>query len=127
ISGVRQLAAAVRGKIVSPRDLVEESLRRIDAANGQRNAVVRLRAEAALEEADALDDQRRNGPLAGVPLLVKDLTHVAGLPTTYGSPLYADANPAAADASIVARLRAAGAIVVGKTNTPAFGWTAFTD
>ena len=127
ISGVRQLAAAVREKIVSPRDLVEESLRRIDAANGQLNAVVRLRAEAALEEADALDDKRRNGPLAGVPLLVKDLTDVAGLPTTYGSPLYADASPAAADASIVARLRAAGAIVVGKTNTPAFGWTAFTD
>ena len=62
-----------------------------------------------------------------MPLLVKDLTDVAGLPTTYGSPLYADATPAAADASIVARLRAAGAIVVGKTNTPAFGWTAFTD
>lgn len=127
ISGVRQLAAAVRDKVVSPRDLVEESLRRIDAANGDLNAVVRLRAEAALEEADSLDDTRRNGPLAGVPLLVKDLTDVAGLPTTYGSRLYADASPAATDASIVARLRAAGAIVVGKTNTPAFGWTAFTD
>jgi Asp-tRNA(Asn)/Glu-tRNA(Gln) amidotransferase A subunit family amidase len=126
-TGGKQLAAAVRAKEISAREVVEESLRRIDAANDGLNAVVRVRAEQALEEADSLDAGRAEGPLAGLPLLVKDLTDVDGMPTTYGSPLYADAAPAATDATIVARLRAAGAIVVGKTNTPAFGWTAFTD
>ena len=86
-----------------------------------------MRADEARAEADALDESRRTGPLAGLPLLVKDLQDVAGLPTTFGTPLFSDGAPAAADATIVARLRAAGAIVVGKTNTPAFGWTAFTD
>jgi Asp-tRNA(Asn)/Glu-tRNA(Gln) amidotransferase A subunit family amidase len=122
-----ELAAAVADKKVSARELVEESLRRIERADDDLNAVVLLRAEAALDEADALDEERRHGALAGVPLLVKDLTDVAGLPTTFGTPLHADAPPAQADATIIGRLRAAGAIVVGKTNTPAFGWTAFTD
>ncbi|WP_102145498.1 amidase [Mycobacterium hubeiense] len=125
--GAGQLAKAVRDKQISPHELVEESLRRIDAANSTLNAVVRMRAEEALAEADSLDESRRTGPLAGLPLLVKDLSDVAGMPTTYGSSPYADAAPATADATAVARLRAAGAIVVGKTNTPAFGWTAFTD
>ncbi len=124
---LNELAAAVRDKKVSARELVEESLRRIGAGNGSLNAVVRLRADEARAEADALDDARRAGPLAGLPLLVKDLQDVAGLPTTFGTPLFSDGAPAAVDATIVARLRAAGAIVVGKTNTPAFGWTAFTD
>jgi Asp-tRNA(Asn)/Glu-tRNA(Gln) amidotransferase A subunit family amidase len=119
------LAEAVRVGKVSPRELVEEALRRIDAANGDLNAVVRVREEA-LAEADTLSDERR-GPLAGLPLLVKDLTDVEGLPTTYGTLLYGDAAPAVADATFIARLRAAGAIVVGKTNTPSFGWNAFTD
>ena len=124
---LNELAAAVRAKKVSARELVEESLRRIDAGNDQLNAVVRVRADEARAEADALDESRRTGPLAGLPLLVKDLQDVAGLPTTFGTPLFSDGAPAVADATIVARLRAAGAIVVGKTNTPAFGWTAFTD
>ncbi len=124
---LNELATAVRDKKVSARELVEESLRRIGTGNDQLNAVVSLRADDALAEADALDDARRKGPLAGLPLLVKDLQDVAGLPTTFGTPLFADGAPATADATIVARLRAAGAIVVGKTNTPAFGWTAFTD
>jgi Asp-tRNA(Asn)/Glu-tRNA(Gln) amidotransferase A subunit family amidase len=119
-----ELASAVRDRRVSARELVEESLRRIEAA-ADLNAVVRLREEA-LDEAGALDETRRAGALAGVPLLVKDLTDVADLPTTFGSHLFASAAPASADATIVARLRAAGAIVVGKTNTPAFGWTAIT-
>src|SRR5262245_30536090 len=119
------LAEAVREGKISPRELVEESLRRIDAANGDLNAVVRVREEA-LAEADSLSDERR-GPLAGLPLLVKDLTDVEGLPTTYGTHLYGDPAPAAADATFIGRLRAAGAIVVGKTNTPSFGWNAFTD
>ena len=122
-----ELAAAVRDKKVSARELVEEALHRIAAGNGSLNAVVRLRADEARAEADALDESRRTGPLAGLPLLVKDLQDVAGLPTTFGTPLFSDGAPAAVDATIVARFRAAGAIVVGKTNTPAFGWNAFTD
>jgi len=123
---LEELASAVRRGDTSPRELVEVSLARIEATNADLNAVVTLRADEALAEADALDDERRSGPLAGIPLLVKDLTDVAGLPTTFGSPLYADADSAEVDGVVVARLRAAGAIVVGKTNTPAFGWTGFT-
>jgi Asp-tRNA(Asn)/Glu-tRNA(Gln) amidotransferase A subunit family amidase len=66
------------------------------------------------------------GPLAGLPLLVKDITDVGGMRTTYGSLLYADAPAAPADALVVARLRGAGAIVVGKTNTPEFACAGFT-
>jgi Asp-tRNA(Asn)/Glu-tRNA(Gln) amidotransferase A subunit family amidase len=124
---LRELADAVRTDQVEPRELVEQSLRRIDAVNDILNAVIARRDDDALAEADALSDERRAGPLAGLPVLVKDLHRVAGLPTTYGSPLYADGPPEPSDDSVVARLRAAGAIVVGKTNTPAFGHTAFTD
>jgi Asp-tRNA(Asn)/Glu-tRNA(Gln) amidotransferase A subunit family amidase len=119
-----KLAAAVRDGRITPRQLVEESLRRVEAANGDLNAVVSLRADAALAEADA---HPRTGPLAGLPLLVKDLARTVGLPTTFGSHLYADAAPDEVDDLFVARLKRAGAIVVGKTNTPAFGHTGFTD
>ena len=117
-----ELAAAVREGRVHPRELVEESLRRIEAAPAL-NAVVALRGEEALAEADA---SPRRGALAGVPVLVKDLARSAGMRTTFGSPLYADAPVDATDDAYVARLKAAGAIVVGKTNTPAFGHTAVT-
>jgi Asp-tRNA(Asn)/Glu-tRNA(Gln) amidotransferase A subunit family amidase len=121
-----ELADAVRHRRVHARELVEESIRRIDAAESL-NAVIALRAEEALAEAELVEDDEGLLPLLGLPLLVKDLTEVAGMRTTYGSPLYASAEVADADATIVARLRAAGAIVVGKTNTPAFGHTAVTD
>jgi Asp-tRNA(Asn)/Glu-tRNA(Gln) amidotransferase A subunit family amidase len=122
-----ELAGAVREGGLSPRELVEESLRRIDKANAGLNAVIATRGDEAVAEADALSSDRGKGPLAGLPLLVKDLSDVEGMPTTLGSPLFAGGPPAGADSTIVARLRAAGAIVVGKTNTPAFGWTGFTD
>jgi len=118
------LAAAVREGRLSPRQLVESALRRIEAANPSLNAVVALRAEEALAEAD---DHPRTGALAGLPLLVKDLARTVGMPTTFGSHLYADAAPDTVDDIFVARLKAAGAIVVGKSNTPAFGHTAYTD
>ena len=122
--GRAELAAAVRDGQVTPRQLVEESLRRIEAANPDLNAVVALRADAALAEAD---DHPRTGPLAGLPLLVKDLARTVGLPTTFGSHLYAAAPADDVDDLFVSRLKAAGAIVVGKANTPAFGHTAVTD
>jgi Asp-tRNA(Asn)/Glu-tRNA(Gln) amidotransferase A subunit family amidase len=102
---------------------VAEALQRIDKLDPEINAVVALRADEALAEADA---HPRTGALAGLPLLVKDLARTVGLPTTFGSHLYADAPPDTVDDIYVARLKAAGAIVVGKSNSPAFGHTAFT-
>jgi Asp-tRNA(Asn)/Glu-tRNA(Gln) amidotransferase A subunit family amidase len=122
--GRAELAAAVRDGRVTPRQLVVECLRRIEAANDDINAVVALRADDALAEADR---HPRTGPLAGLPLLVKDLARTVGMPTTFGSHLYADAPPDDVDDLFVGRLKAAGAIVVGKTNSPAFGHTGFTD
>jgi Asp-tRNA(Asn)/Glu-tRNA(Gln) amidotransferase A subunit family amidase len=118
-----ELAAAVRDGTVSPVDLVEESLRRIEASHDDLNAVVRVHAEEALE---AARNHPRTGALAGLPLLVKDMARCEGSPTTLGSPLYADAAPDEVDDVVVARLRVAGAIVVGRTNSPAFGHAPFT-
>ncbi|HEV7752431.1 MAG TPA: amidase [Baekduia sp.] len=117
------VAASVSRGEVSPRELVAEALARIEALDGPLNAVVALRAEEALAEASRAP---RTGALAGLPLLVKDLASCAGMVTTYGSPWFADRAPDVVDDAAVARLRAAGAIVVGRTNVPAFGHTAFT-
>jgi Asp-tRNA(Asn)/Glu-tRNA(Gln) amidotransferase A subunit family amidase len=121
---LRELADAVRARTVSSRQLVERSLERISRLDGSLNAVVALRADLALAEAQALDARidagEDCGPLAGVPVLVKDLEDVAGMRTTHGSALFADAPPAIRDGLTPARLRAAGAIVVGKTNLPEF-------
>jgi Asp-tRNA(Asn)/Glu-tRNA(Gln) amidotransferase A subunit family amidase len=118
-----ELAAAVRKGKVDPVDLVDESLRRIDASHATLNAVTALRADEARADAKAAG---RTGPLAGLPLLVKDMARCAGMRTTFGSPLYADAPIDTIDDIVVARLKAAGAIVVGRSNTPAFGHTAVT-
>jgi amidase len=102
-------------------EVVEAHLARIEAANPRVNAIVTLVPERALAEATALDQRRAPaGLLQGLPVAIKDLMDTAGIRTTYGSPIYADHVPAA-DALIVERLRAAGAIVIGKTNTPEFG------
>jgi Asp-tRNA(Asn)/Glu-tRNA(Gln) amidotransferase A subunit family amidase len=127
---VRASAAAVAARRVSARSLVEESLRRIAAA-ADLGAVVALRAEEALAQADALDRSLAAGipppgPLAGVPVLVKDLEDVAGLPTRRGSRLFAGARPAVEDEVVPARLVAAGGIVVGKTALPELAVEGFT-
>lgn len=109
---------------MSPEELVTEALRRIEAHDGAIGSVVALRAEEALADART---SPCDGPLAGIPFLVKDLARCAGLATTYGSFLYADAPVDEVDDTTVARLRAAGAIPIGKTNTPAFGHTALTN
>jgi len=111
---------------------VERAYERVGRLNGALNAVVALRdAEEALSEAGALDERalrgERLGPLAGVPFLVKDNQDLAGLRTTQGSLLLADAPPATRDALSVARLRAAGAIPIGKTNVPEHCFEGFTD
>lgn len=102
--------------------MLTEALSHVEARNAELNAVVTLNP-SALDEARAIDARIARGepvgPLAGVPVGIKDITPVAGLRTTYGSPIYADHVPDG-DAEIVRRLRAAGAVIVGKTNTPEF-------
>src|SRR5215213_3083658 len=112
-------AAMVRGGKVSSRELAELVLARIDAANPALNAVVEVRREAALREAAAADDAvargQATGPLHGVPMTIKEAFNVAGLHTTWGNPAFKDF-VADQDATVVRRLRQAGAVIVGKTN-----------
>jgi len=126
-----ELAAAVRGRRVSAEELVRLSLERIERHNPALNAVVALRADEAAVEAAALDSRvaagEDPGPLAGLPLLVKDNEHVAGMRTTYGSLLCRNAPPQEADGLVPRRLRGAGAVVVGKTNVPEFTFQGYTD
>jgi amidase len=114
-----EAAAMLAGKEVSARELTEALLAWIEAANPGLGAVVALRAEEALVEAAAADQATARGgvlgPLHGVPMTVKDAFDVAGLPTTWGNPAFAG-HRAGSDATVVRRLRRAGAIVVGKTN-----------
>jgi amidase len=121
----RQLTAALRKRELSAREVMTWHLERIEAVNPRVNAIVTLRPEAALAEAGAADERAAGvgeqlGPLHGLPIAIKDLEDTAGIRTTYGSAAFAD-NVPAVDSLVVGRLRAAGAIVVGKTNTPEFG------
>ncbi|MGK7652661.1 amidase family protein [Roseovarius sp. B08] len=101
--------------------LMEATLDRIAAVNGALNAVVSMRgAQELLAEAREADRSEPAGPLHGVPIAIKDLADAKGLPTSQGSPAFAG-RIAAADSPHVAALRQAGAIVIGKTNTPEFG------
>ncbi|GGS70504.1 amidase [Streptomyces cinerochromogenes] len=114
-----EIAAAVREKRVTPREVVAGHLARIERLDGRIGAFRKVRAEAALAEADALASRADLGelPLAGVPLAVKDNLAVRGEAHRNGSAATPDA-PAAEDHVTVARLRAAGAVVVGLTNVP---------
>jgi Asp-tRNA(Asn)/Glu-tRNA(Gln) amidotransferase A subunit family amidase len=127
---VSELARRVQARELSARELVEASLERIEATNDAIGAFVALDPEGALVAAAELDERVAQGldagPLAGIPVGVKDLEDVAGLPTSRGSRLFADRGPAARDSELVSRLRAAGCIVVGKTNTPELGHKADT-
>ena len=111
-------------KRLSPIELLESCIARIEMVNASVNAVVATCYERARDEARAATDAVMRGdplpPLHGLPLGVKDLNDTAGLVTTYGSPIYED-NVPDKDESMVATLRNAGAIVIGKTNTPEFG------
>ncbi|MEM5519267.1 amidase [Sulfitobacter sp. AS59] len=101
--------------------LMEATLARIEAVNRQVNAIVSLRsADVLMAEARAADAAPRSGWLHGIPMAIKDLADAKGLPTSMGSPLFAG-TVAQKDSVVVGRLRAAGAIIIGKTNTPEFG------
>lgn len=124
-----ELSGLLAAGDISPLEIMEAALRRIEAVNSKINAFVSLRSEQALEEAKALTERMAAGspmgPLAGIPIGVKDMEDAAGMVTSYGSIPFQD-NTADLDSVQVSRLKAAGAIVVGKTNTPEFGFTGFT-
>jgi aspartyl-tRNA(Asn)/glutamyl-tRNA(Gln) amidotransferase subunit A len=119
-----ELAQSLSSKRASPVELMHEVFDAVDAKNPGLNAVVAERDRGELlQEARAAEGRIVRGegrPLEGVPFGVKDLEDVAGLPTTFGSNLYKD-NVATEDSTQVTRLKAAGGIVFGKTNTPEFG------
>lgn len=118
------LARAIARGELSSRDVVEAHLARIVERDAQLGAFVTVDAEGARRAADVCDAAPApTGPLHGVPVVIKDLTDTAGLTTTYGSVLFRDHVPAEDDL-VVARLRRAGAIILGKTNTPEFGFGA---
>lgn len=123
---IEALVGAIRRRELSCRELVSGAIGAIEARDPGLNAVVATRFDAAVAEADALDRGGAVGPLAGMPILVKDIEDVAGMRTTWGSLLFADAPPATSDGLVPARLRAAGAIVVGKTNAPECAFEAYT-
>ncbi|MEU2552725.1 amidase [Streptomyces sp. NPDC013313] len=127
-AGLAESARALAGGEVTSRELVERALARIEAARPTLNAFRLVRAEAALAEAEAADRELAAGgrrPLLGVPVAVKDDMDVAGEPTAFGC--RDEFPPAAADAEAVRRLRAAGAVIVGKTNTCELGQWPFTE
>ncbi|MEU2607201.1 amidase [Streptomyces albus] len=128
LPGLVEAVAALAAGRITARELTERALARIAATQPTVNAFRLVRAEAALAEADAADRALRRGerrPLLGVPLAVKDDTDVCGEPTAFGCA--GDFPPKTADAEVVRRLRAAGAIVVGKTNSPELGQWPFTE
>src|SRR5438132_141646 len=117
-----ELARLVRSREVSPVEVVEACLARVERYNPAVNAVVTLNPRA-LDDAGGLELRLVRGEevglLAGLPVGIKDVTPVAGLRTTYGSPLYRD-HVSTEDALVVRRLRDAGAVILGKTNCPEF-------
>jgi aspartyl-tRNA(Asn)/glutamyl-tRNA(Gln) amidotransferase subunit A len=127
--GLVEAARLVREGAASSAELVEAALARIEALDGRLGAFVTVLAGQARTEAAARDRRRRQGeplgPLHGVPVAIKDLVDVAGVVTGAGSPKLAG-NLAARDAEVVARLRAAGAVVVGKTRTHEFAYGVLT-
>jgi amidase len=120
-----ELQKLYRARKVSPLEVMQAALARIDAVNPRVNAIVTLTRESALADARrATGAMRRNAtlpPLFGVPVAIKDVTPTRGIRTTYGSKLFENHVPEQ-DALLVERLRAAGAIVIGKTNTPEFAF-----
>jgi aspartyl-tRNA(Asn)/glutamyl-tRNA(Gln) amidotransferase subunit A len=124
-----ELSAAIRAKHLSPVDVVDAALARIDERR-DLNAFMAVCADRARNEAKAAEAAVMAGqplpPLHGIPFSVKDLTNTEGVTTTQGSALFADHVPTS-DAVSVARMRAAGAILIGKTTTPEFGHKPLTE
>jgi amidase len=120
----REIHRRLIARELSATEVMEAHLAQIERVNPRVNAIVTLRPDLAMEGARAADEAASRGdelgPLHGLPIAIKDLVATRGIRTTQGSPIYAD-NVPTQDAIIVERLKAAGAIVIGKTNTPEFG------
>ena len=125
-----ELSRAIRQRQVSSAEVTEHFLQRIERLDPQLNSYLALRPEEALADARAADDVVARGwavgPLHGVPISVKDLEMSKGIPTTMGSALFRDRIPEI-DSVVVERVKAAGAIILGKTNTPEFGQSGTTE
>lgn len=125
-----ELAASIRAKKVSPVEVTKAVLERIERLNPKLNALCTVTADAALQAARETEAAVMRGdalgPLAGVPISIKDLIPTRGVRATSGSKLF-EHNIAAADAPVVERLRCADAILIGQSNTPEFGWKGVTD
>ncbi len=121
LSTATELAEQIATKQISCREVIEAHIARIESVNASVNAVVTTTFDKALGQAKELDNAGKIiGPLHGLPVLHKDLVPTRGIRTTFGSPLYSDHVPDF-DQLIVERMRNAGAITMGKTNTPEFG------
>lgn len=122
LSAVAAVAARHAGQL-SAEELLGATLSRLHTTQDTLNAVVHLDEAGALATARRLDAMPRDRlpPLAGLPILVHDLLHAAGLPTRFGSTAFASDPPAVLDDPVVRALRAAGAVILGKGNVPAFG------
>jgi aspartyl-tRNA(Asn)/glutamyl-tRNA(Gln) amidotransferase subunit A len=122
---IREAADLVRGKKASPVELTQACLARIHRANGTLNAFITITEESALEQARAAEAElmqgKWRGPLHGIPIALKDLFDTSGVRTTAGSALFKDRVPTE-DAEVVRRLKAAGAVLLGKTNMQEFAF-----
>ncbi len=125
-----EMADAIKTRKLSPVEIMGAVLHRIERLNPRVNAYCTIVAESAMRQAHQAEAivmrGEKLGPLHGVPVSIKDLIFTAGIRTTAGSRIYENFIPQQ-DAIAVERLKAAGAIVIGKTNTPEFGWVAVTD
>ena len=125
-----ELAQAIRAGLVSSVEVTEHFFQRIDRLDPQLNSFLALCHDQALADARAADEVVARGwavgPLHGVPISVKDLEMTKGVPTTLGSALFRDRTPEI-DSIVVERIKAAGAIILGKTNTPEFGQSGTTE
>ena len=129
-TSIVSLAKDVQAGNLSARELTQAALKNIEQLDGTLNAFCAVNAKQALDDADTVDAAIKRGesfPLAGIPIGVKDLEDAKGFVTTYGSALHTQDAVAGSDSELVRRLKAAGCVVLGKTNTPEFGHKGKTD
>nr|WP_161977354.1 amidase [Dictyobacter kobayashii] len=124
-TSIREAADEIHAGIITPTELVLETLEQIDEADGEIQAFVNVIREQALQDAEQAEREQRTGlyrsPLHGIPIAIKDLIAVKGFPTTASSKVLAN-NISAEDAMVIEQLRKAGAIIIGKTNTFEFAY-----
>jgi aspartyl-tRNA(Asn)/glutamyl-tRNA(Gln) amidotransferase subunit A len=129
MSAIELTKSYVSGEL-SPMEVLESTLERVKRYNPQLNAIVTLTEDMARQAAKQAERDiklgKRVGPLSGIPITIKDLDYLKGVRTTFGSKLYENFIPDE-DAVVVERLKKAGAVIIGKTNTPEFGQIPFTD